>query len=123
MPAPCSPRSGPARPHDRDRPPRTADRRRQPAAPVAGARGRGRAAPAPGGRACPPPRRARGALSGGDFVPGSAAPGNGFTAASDFNTVAVSIVDPGTPLRGTKTLQAIPTSQRETDHVTFQPAP
>jgi Bacterial Ig domain len=62
-------------------------------------------------------------LSGADFVSGSAAPGNVFTAASDFNTVAVSIVDPGTPLRGTKTLQAIATSEREIDHVTFQSAP
>jgi hypothetical protein len=62
-------------------------------------------------------------LSGADFVSGSAAPGNAFAAASDFNTVAVSIVDPGTPLRGTKTLQAIATSEREIDHVTFQSAP
>jgi chitinase len=62
-------------------------------------------------------------LSGADFVSGSASPANAFTAAADFNTVAVSIMDPGTPLRGTKTLQAIATSERGIDHVTFQSAP
>ena len=62
-------------------------------------------------------------LSGADFVSGSASPANAFTAASDFNTVAVSIMDPGTPLRGTNTLQAIATSERGIDHVTFQSAP
>ena len=39
--------------------------------------------------------------SGADFTRSSASPGNAFVAAADFNTVAVSITDPGTPLRGT----------------------
>ena len=52
-----------------------------------------------------------------------ASPANTFASASDFNTVAVTISDPGATLRGTKTLQATATSERGIDHVTFQSAP
>ena len=62
-------------------------------------------------------------LSGADFVAASPSPGNSFASASDFNTVAVTLADPGTPLRGTKTLTATASSERGIDHVTFQSAP
>ena len=62
-------------------------------------------------------------LSGADFVAASPSPGNSFASASDFNTVAVTLTDPGTPLRGTKTLTATASSERGIDHVTFQSAP
>jgi chitinase len=62
-------------------------------------------------------------LSGADFVAASPSPGNSFASASDFNTVAVTLANPGTPLRGTKTLSATASSERGIDHVTFQSAP
>jgi chitinase len=62
-------------------------------------------------------------LSGADFVAASPSPGNSFASASDFNTVAVTLADPGTPLRGTTTLSATASSERGIDHVTFQSAP
>ena len=40
------------------------------------------------------------ATSGADFTAGSQSPGNTFVTAADFNTVTVSMTDPGTPLRG-----------------------
>jgi Big-like domain-containing protein len=61
--------------------------------------------------------------SGADFTRSSASPGNAFVAAADFNTVAVSITDPGTPLRGTVALQATASSERGIDRVRFQSSP
>jgi hypothetical protein len=61
--------------------------------------------------------------SGADFVRTSASPGNAFTAAADFNTVAVSITNPGTPLRGTVALQATASSERGIERVRFQSSP
>ena len=61
--------------------------------------------------------------SGADFTGGSQSPGNTFTAAADFNTVAVSITDPGTPLRGTVALQATASSERGIERVVFQSSP
>jgi hypothetical protein len=61
--------------------------------------------------------------SGADFVSSSASPGNAFAAAADFNTVAVSITDPGTPLSGTIGLQATASSERGIERVRFQSSP
>ena len=61
--------------------------------------------------------------SGADFTGGSQSPGNTFAAAADFNTVAVSITDPGTPLRGTVALQATASSERGIERVRFQSSP
>ena len=61
--------------------------------------------------------------SGADFTHSSASPDNVFVAAADFNTVAVSITDPGTPLRGTIALQATASSERGIDRVRFQSSP
>jgi hypothetical protein len=62
-------------------------------------------------------------LSGADFVAASHSPSNTFASAADFNTVTVTLGDPGTPLSGTKTLTASASSERGIDHVTFQSAP
>jgi hypothetical protein len=62
------------------------------------------------------------APSGATFVASSVNPGNTFAAAADFNTVAVSLADPGTPAHGPVTLAAIASSDRGIDHVTFQRA-
>ncbi len=61
--------------------------------------------------------------SGADFVPVSASPGNAFGAASDFNTVAVSMDDPGTPRRGVISLSGTASSERGIDRVRFQTSP
>ncbi len=61
--------------------------------------------------------------SGADFVPASHSPGNSFAAAADFNTVAVSMDDPGSPRNGNVTLQATASSERGIDRVRFQSAP
>ena len=61
--------------------------------------------------------------SGADFTGNSQSPGNTFAAAADFNTVAVSITDPGTPLRGTVALQATASSERGIERVRFQSSP
>jgi hypothetical protein len=61
--------------------------------------------------------------SGADFTGNSQSPGNTFAAAADFNTVAVSITDPGTPLRGTVALGATASSERGIDRVRFQSSP
>jgi chitinase len=61
--------------------------------------------------------------SGADFVPASHSPGNSFAAATDFNTVAVSMVDPASPRNGNVTLQATASSERGIDRVRFQSAP
>jgi chitinase len=61
--------------------------------------------------------------SGADFVPASSSPGNAFAAAADFNTVAVSMDDPGTPRSGVVPLSATATSERGIDRVRFQTSP
>ena len=61
--------------------------------------------------------------SGADFVPVSASPGNAFAAAADFNTVAVSMDDPGTPRRGSVALSGTASSERGIDRVRFQTSP
>jgi chitinase len=61
--------------------------------------------------------------SGADFTARSSSPGNAFAAAADFNTVAVSPSDPGTPLRGSVALAATASSERGIDRVRFQSSP
>jgi hypothetical protein len=61
--------------------------------------------------------------SGADFVAASANPSTIIGAATDFNTVAVSLDDPGTPVQGTKTLTATASSERGMADVKFQRAP
>jgi chitinase len=57
------------------------------------------------------------------YVAQSANPGQVFSSASSFNTVAVTLTDPGTPLRGIKMLNAVATSDRGMSSVTFQTSP
>ena len=57
------------------------------------------------------------------FVAASANPGTSFSTASDFNTVAVALADPGSPLRGSVTLSATAASDRGIASVRFQTAP
>ena len=57
------------------------------------------------------------------FVANSNNPNSIFSSASSFNTVVVSITDPGTPLRGTVTLNAVATSDRGMGTVVFQTSP
>jgi hypothetical protein len=61
--------------------------------------------------------------SGADFARSSASPGNAFTAAADFNTVDVSLSDPGTPLKGMVALHATASSERGIERVRFQSSP
>jgi chitinase len=61
--------------------------------------------------------------SGADFTVTSQSPGNAFVAAADFNTVVVSMTDPGTPLRGVVPLTATASSERGIASVTFQSSP
>src|SRR4051812_34076982 len=61
--------------------------------------------------------------SGADFTGASATPGNSFSTAADFNTVAVTATDPGANLRGTVTLAATATSERGIATVRYQTAP
>ena len=67
---------------------------------AARARGPGRADPV------------RVASSTATFVAASANPGTTFSTAADFNTVAVALADPGSPLRGTVALTATAASDR-----------
>jgi chitinase len=60
--------------------------------------------------------------SGADFTASSPTPAS-FAAAADFNTVAVAITNPGSPLRGTVSLQATASSDRGIDRVRFQSSP
>ncbi len=60
--------------------------------------------------------------SGADFTATSASPTT-FTAAADFNTVAVSLADPGTNLQGTVELTATASSDRGVDAVLIEAAP
>ena len=62
------------------------------------------------------------AASGADFVAASANPGATFSTAADFNTVNVSLTDPG-PMRGTVALSATAASDRGIAMVTFQTSP
>src|SRR3954468_8880613 len=48
-------------------------------------------------------------MSGATFTAGSANPGNSFSAAATFSNATVSVVDPGTPLRGTVSVSATTT--------------
>jgi hypothetical protein len=61
--------------------------------------------------------------SGADFTAGSASPANAFAATTDFNTVAVTATDPGTPLRGTVELQSVAASERGIDRVRYESSP
>ena len=115
------------RAHAGDRAAGAADRRLQPRAPVAPARRGGRAARG-GGRGVSAPcaalarprghrRQRREQLGRRLHRATRQSPGNSFVAAADFNTVAVSITDPGTPLRGTVALQATASSERGIERV------
>jgi chitinase len=61
--------------------------------------------------------------SGADFTHASASPGNSFTTAADFNTVAITLNDPGTPLRGTVSLTSTSSSERGIASVRYQTSP
>jgi chitinase len=61
--------------------------------------------------------------SGATFVASTANPGATFNSAADFNTVSVSLLDPGSPLRGTVSLSATAASDRGIASVRFQSAP
>jgi hypothetical protein len=61
--------------------------------------------------------------SGATFVASSANPAASFTTAADFNTVAVALTDPGTPLRGTVALSATAASDRGIASVRLQTSP
>jgi hypothetical protein len=61
--------------------------------------------------------------SGADFVAASSDPANAFTSAADFNTVAVTLTDPGSPLSGTVSLAATASSDRGIDYVRFESSP
>ncbi|HET8755838.1 MAG TPA: Ig-like domain-containing protein [Solirubrobacteraceae bacterium] len=61
--------------------------------------------------------------SGADFTRSSASPGNAFATATNFNTVAVALTDPGAALRGTVTLESTATSERGIASVRYQSAP
>ena len=60
--------------------------------------------------------------SGADFTATSSSTSS-FSAAADFNTVAVSLTNPGTPLTGTVGLSAGASSDRGVASVVFQAAP
>ena len=57
------------------------------------------------------------------FVAGTTNPGSVFSSAASFNTVAVTLTDPGTPLRSTVILNAVATSDRGITSVVFQTSP
>jgi hypothetical protein len=61
--------------------------------------------------------------SGADFTHASASPSNTFTTSANFNTVAVTVTDPGAALHGTVTLQSTATSERGIASVRYQSAP
>jgi Big-like domain-containing protein len=61
--------------------------------------------------------------SGATFVAATANPAASFATAADFNTVAVALTDPGTPLRGTVALSATAASDRGIASVRFQTSP
>ena len=57
------------------------------------------------------------------FVAGTTNPGSLFSSAASFNTVSVTLTDPGTPLRGTLMLNAVATSDRGISSVVFETSP
>jgi hypothetical protein len=57
------------------------------------------------------------------YVAQSNNPNQTFSSASSFNTVAVTLTDPGTPLRGVVMLNAVATSSRGMGSVTFETSP
>jgi chitinase len=57
------------------------------------------------------------------YVAQSTNPNEVFSAAASFNTVAVTLTDPGTPLRGVVMLNAVATSSRGMGSVTFESSP
>ncbi len=57
------------------------------------------------------------------FVAATANPGAVFTAAASFNTVAVALTDPGSPLTGSVALSATAASDRGITSVVFETAP
>ncbi len=61
--------------------------------------------------------------SGATFVAASANPGAQFTAAADFNTVAVALTNPGSPLQGSVMVTATAASDRGITSVVFSSAP
>jgi hypothetical protein len=61
--------------------------------------------------------------SGADFTHASASPGNTFAASANFNTVAVTVTDPGAALHGTVTLQSTTASERGIASVRYQSSP
>ena len=61
--------------------------------------------------------------SGATFVAASANPGAQFTAAADFNTVAVALTNPGSPLQGAVMVTATAASDRGITSVVFSSAP
>ena len=61
--------------------------------------------------------------SGAGFTAASTSAPSTFTTAADFNTVAVSFADPGSPRTGTVALSATASSDRGIAKVTFQCAP
>ena len=61
--------------------------------------------------------------SGADFQAATASPGNSFSTAADFNTVAVALADPGNPLYGPTALSATAASDRGIASVAVQAAP
>ena len=61
--------------------------------------------------------------SSATFVAASSNPNATFSTAADFNTVAVTLTDPGTPLRATVALTATAASERGLASVTFQSSP
>ena len=61
--------------------------------------------------------------SGADFAATSSSGANSFAADSDFNTVAVTLADPGDPLRGDVALSASASSERGIERVLFQSSP
>jgi hypothetical protein len=61
--------------------------------------------------------------SGADFTVASSSPGNSFGAAADFNTVAVTLTDPGASLHGAVSLAAAAASERGIATVRYQTSP
>ena len=61
--------------------------------------------------------------SSATFVAASSNPNATFSTAADFNTVAVTLTDPGTPLRATVALTATAASDRGLASMTFQSSP
>jgi chitinase len=61
--------------------------------------------------------------SGADFVASSAHGNTTFATATAFNSVAVSVTNPGSPLRGTATIAAVATSEEPMASVRIQRSP